>query len=64
MLADAVDLEPDLVGQPDLLHQVTHARACRRHLPGLRVGSQFRERVDANLHAVVVLLLAVELRRD
>jgi hypothetical protein len=43
MLADAEHVEPDLVGQLDLLQQVAHAlaRRARRQLP---------ERVDPELH--------------
>jgi hypothetical protein len=43
MLADAEDVEPDLVGQLDLLQQVADA------VPR-RAGGQLAERVDADLH--------------
>ncbi len=45
VLADAEDVEPDLVGELDLLEQVPEP------LPGAQLGrGQLRERVDAQLH--------------
>ena len=52
MLADAEDVEPDLVGQLDLLDQVAQPLLGADHVPGPRVGRQLREGVDPDLHDV------------
>ena len=50
VLADAEDVEPDLIGELDLLDQVAQALRGADHPPGSRVGRQLGERVDPELH--------------
>ena len=50
VLADAEDLEPQPVGELDLLEEIAHPLAGR-HLPAcLRIGCQLTEGVDTELH--------------
>ena len=51
VLADAEDVEPELVGQLDLLEQVGQPLLLADRLAGLRIGSPVGERVEAELHA-------------
>ncbi len=51
VLADAEDVEPDLLGELDLLQQVAHTLVRPDRLARLGIDTQFRERVDAELHA-------------
>lgn len=50
MLAEAEHVEPDLIGQLDLLEQVTQALLGADGPARLGVGRQFGERVDAKFH--------------
>ena len=54
VLADAEDVEPDLVGELDLLHQI--AQPLRR----VGAGTELRERVDPDLHAGALYLCGRE----
>ena len=50
VLADAEDVEADLVGQLDLLEQVGQPPLLGDRLAGLRIGRAVGERVEAELH--------------
>src|SRR5690349_19855249 len=50
VLADAEDVEPDGVGQLDLLEQVVHPLCRRDRLPGDGIRRQLAEGVDTQLH--------------
>ena len=50
VLADAEHVEPDLVGELDLLDEVAEALRRSQRLARDRVGRELRERVDAELH--------------
>ncbi len=54
VLADSEDIEPDLVGELDLLDQVAQPLRRRRRPPRLGVGRHLREGVDAEFHAPAV----------
>ena len=47
MLSDAEDVEPEPVGELDLLHQVAKPLCRVDALPARRIRPQLRERVDA-----------------
>ena len=51
VLADAEDVEPDLVGELDLLEQVAEPLRGRDRPARPRVGRELREGVDAELHS-------------
>ena len=51
MFTDAEDVQAELVGELDLLQQVPHPLLGTDRLPGLRVGVELREGVEADLHA-------------
>jgi hypothetical protein len=51
VLADAEDVEPDLLGERDLLEQVAHPLYRADRLACLWIGAQLCERIDAQLHA-------------
>ena len=50
MLADAEDVEPDLVGELDLLDQVAEPLTRADGRPGRRIRGRLAEGVDAELH--------------
>ena len=50
MFTDAEDVQAELVGELDLLQQVPHPLLGTDRLPGLRVGVELREGVEADLH--------------
>jgi hypothetical protein len=50
MLADAEDVEADLIGEPHLLEQVAQALLRADGAPRRRVGRDLTERVEAELH--------------
>ncbi len=50
MLADAEDVEADLIGEFDLVEQAAQALRGRECFAGDRVGDRCGEAVDANLH--------------
>jgi hypothetical protein len=50
VLADGEDVEPELIGQLDLLHQVAHPLLGTDAAVGRRIGLELGERVDADLH--------------
>ena len=50
VLAEAEDVEPDLVGELDLLEQVAESLGRADDPTRLRVGRQLGERVDPQLH--------------
>ena len=50
VLADAEHVEPDLVGELDLLDQVAQPLLRADHVPVERVLLKLRERVDPDLH--------------
>ena len=51
MLAQAVDVEPDLIGQLDFLEQIFQPLRRAHRLAGHRVGGQFGERRNAEFKA-------------
>jgi hypothetical protein len=52
MLADAKDIESELIGELDLLEQIANALCRRYSVAGPRVGCRFGEGVDAYLPGV------------
>jgi hypothetical protein len=50
MLADSKDVEPDLIRELDLLHEIEHSFLSGNDLPGFRVRRRFRECVNAEFH--------------
>jgi hypothetical protein len=52
MLADTVDVQPNLVGQLDLLEQGVQAFRGRGGAAGLRVGRGLAEGVDAEFQVM------------
>ena len=52
MLADPEDVEADLVGKLDLLHQVAQALARADRLPRAGVRRQLGKGVDPDLHVL------------
>ena len=50
VLADAEDVEAGLIGELDLLHEVTQTLRGADGPPGLRVGRHVRESIDAKFH--------------
>ena len=51
MLPDTEHIQPELVRQLDLLHQIAHALLGRDRLPSLWIRAELGERVKADLHA-------------
>src|SRR5690349_11180464 len=50
MLADTVHIEPDLIGELDLLDEITQALRGSDRTTGLRIRGDLRERIDSDLH--------------
>ena len=50
MLADYKDIEPDLIGELDLLHEIEKSSLRCNYLAGPGVRRRFREGVDAEFH--------------
>ena len=50
VLADAEDVEADLVGQLDLLNQVAQPLSSADHLAAAGIGRDLAERIDPELH--------------
>ena len=63
MLADPEHIEPDAVGQRDLLEQIGESLRDVDRPPGPRVALGFDERVDAKLHGRESLRLQDESMR-
>lgn len=59
VLADAEGIEPDLIRQRDLLEQVAQALPGAARAARVRVRPDLRERIDADLHEVVVAAVSV-----
>ena len=51
MLADAEDVEADLIGELDLLHEIAEALGRIDAPPGFRVGAHLGKGVNAQFHA-------------
>jgi hypothetical protein len=51
MLTDAEDVEADLVGELDFLHEITEPLRRADDLTAVRIRSGLRERIDTDLHA-------------
>jgi hypothetical protein len=58
VLADAEHVEPDLVGELDLLDQVAQALLGRDRLPAGGIGGALAEGVDAELDLVLLVTVA------
>ncbi len=56
MLPDAEYIEPELVGELDLLDEVPQALLGADQLPGLRVRVQLGEREETDLHGFISTL--------
>jgi hypothetical protein len=50
MLADAKDVEPDLIGELDLLQQLPQPQLRRDRAARLRIARRIGERVEPDLH--------------
>ena len=53
MLAQGKDVETDLLGQLDGLEQILQALGRRDQLPGVGIGGQLGEGIEANFECVV-----------
>ncbi len=51
VLAHAEHVEPDAIGDLDLLEEIGHAIGCRRRFARRRIGEDCRETVDADFHS-------------
>ena len=50
VLADAEDVEPNAVGDLDLVEEIGHAIGGRRRFARRRIGKDGRETIDADFH--------------